>query len=164
MLLDLKSSNMHSIQLMSNTPKAVSDIKNKHQDKFTDGSNLFHDNAPPAHRYQDQVNAMMWQEMFQYLTYSPNLTHTIFLSLDQLRKPSKAAHSHQMMTCRRLEYSSLWSCPGNSLQTENTDLHINGIHMEMPVKTFPNWCNTLTCDYPPTACSVTSLKQSQVQN
>ena len=36
---------------------------------------------------------MLLQEMLQYPTYSPDLTHAMFTSLDQLRKPSKAAHT-----------------------------------------------------------------------
>ena len=57
---------------------------------------------PLLPRLQEEVNAMLLQEMLQYPTYSPDLTHTIYTSLDQLRKPSKAAHTHQMMMCRQL--------------------------------------------------------------
>jgi len=82
--------------------KLHTDIKNKHQDKLNEGLILLHDNVPPCHRLQDEVNAMLLQGMLHYPTYSPDLTHTIFTSLDQLRKPSKAPHTHQMTMCRRL--------------------------------------------------------------
>lgn len=63
--------------------KLHTDIKNKHRDKLNDGLILLHDNAPPAHRLHDEVNAMLLQDVLQYLTFIPDLTHTIFTSLDQ---------------------------------------------------------------------------------